>query len=364
MPYIETKRPLSFDVSRPPDRDWSQLRLNYIARFKVAFPTPVGERPEIPDDVLPKVYQIVRRHLELAVGLLEDIETSYWKTSTFYPEDRLGRNYISDESAYLFWFRSLFDQMVKAHPELVRADTALWPKEEPFFFNKLYLYAWTLDVLFSGDEIGDGLLSLSDKTFWKHSYRRELLHLLKGRWHELPLDKRKLLERHLVNGRARYDGESEEDFEQRRSIESAMVLGWLINQGCEFGRETLDALLDLRSADPRWCPEWDESADDSRDVRGGKVETDSDPSPIIDAPLGQIISLARKHTRSPIGEVTEYKPFDGLVKQRTSRAVAALTHAARRGDYPAEFWRSALQKWPDEAQYRLRSDLKTRLGSR
>ena len=238
MPYIETEAPSRLDVSRPPDRDWSQLRLNYIASFEVAFPTPIGERPEIPDDVLPKVYQIVRRHLELATGLLADIGTSYWKTSTFYPEDRTGENYISDESAYLFWLRSLFDRMVKAHPELVKADTALWPKEDRFFFNKLHLYAWTFDVLFSGNEVGDGLLSLSDKAFWEDSYRRELLHLLKRRWHELPLDKRELVERRLVNGRARYDGESEEDFEQRRASGSATVLDWLISQGCELGGET------------------------------------------------------------------------------------------------------------------------------
>ena len=93
-PYIETEQPLRFDAARPPDKDWSQLNLDDIARFKVAFPTPIGQRPEIPNDVLPKIYQIVRRHLELATGLLTDIGTSYWKTSTFYPEDRPGENYI------------------------------------------------------------------------------------------------------------------------------------------------------------------------------------------------------------------------------------------------------------------------------
>ena len=354
MPYMKTKRPLSLDAACPLEKDWLQLRLDDIASFEVAFPTPVGERPEIPDDVLPKVYQIVRRHLELAAGLLTDIGTSYyWETSTFYPEDNPGENYISDESAYLFWFRSLFDRMVKAHPELVRADMTLWPKEDPFSFNKLHLYAWTFDVLFSGNEVGDGLLSLSDKAFWKEEYRRELLHLLKRRWHELPSDNRELVERRLVKGRARYNGESEEDFEQRRASESATVLDWLINQGCDLGGETRSVLPSLRSADPRWRPEWAETADRSRDVRVRGVGTDSDPSPIIDAPISQIIPLAGQHTGRAFPEPYDRRPFDGLVEQRPARAVAALTHAARRGDYPAEFWRSALRKWPDEAPHRL-----------
>ena len=355
MPYIETGAPSRIDVSRPPDRDWSQLRLDNIASFGVAFPTPVRERPEIPDDVLPKVYQIVRRHLELAAGLLEDIGTSHWKTATFYPEDEPRENYINGKSAYLFWFCDLFNRMVETYPELVRADTALWPKEDPFFFNKLHLYAWTFDVLFPGNEVGDGLLSLSDEAFWEEDYRRELLHLLKRRWHELPLNKRELVERRLVKGRARYNGESEEDFKQRRAIGSAKVLGWLINQGCELGGETLDALPDLRSADPRWCPEWDKTADESS--KGGLVpvsmEVDSDPSIIIDAPISQIIPLARQHTGRAFSEPYSRSPFNGLVKQRPVRAVAALTHEARQGDYPAEFWRSALWMWPDEARHRL-----------
>ena len=340
---------------QPPNREWSQLHLDSFIHFGVSFLDEHVERPDIPDDVLPQVYKILRRHLELAVGLLEDIGTSYWKTATFYPEDRPGEPLISDADSYLFWFRDLFDRMVKVHPRLVEADMALWPKEDPFFFNKLHLYAWTFDILFSGNEVGDGLLSLSDKAFWEENYRRELLHLLKRRWHELPLDKRELVERRLVNGRARYDGESEEDFEQRRSIESAKILGWLMNQGCELGGETLDALPDLRSADPRWCPEWDKTADESSKGRlvSVSMEVDSDPSIIIDAPISQIIPLARQHTGRAFPEPYSRSPFNGLVEQRPVRAVAALTHEARQGDYPAEFWRSALWMWPDETRHRL-----------
>ena len=167
-------------------------------------------------------------------------------------------------------------------------------------------------VLFSGDEVGDGLLSLSDKGFWEKDYRRELLHLLKRRWHELPLDQRGLVELRLVNGRLRYDGESEENFEQRRSFESARVLGWLINQGCKLGGETLAVLPDLRSAHPRWCPEWDEAADESRDSRGVSIETDSDPSCIIDVPISQVIPLAIQHTGRVFPEPYDRRPFDGF----------------------------------------------------
>ena len=189
-------------------------------------------------------------------------------------------------------------------------------RKNPFSLLNSACNAWADEDLFSGDEVGDGLLSLSDKGFWEKDYRRELLHLLKRRWHELPLDQRELVERRLVNGRLRYDGESEENFEQRRPTESAMVLDWLVNQGCELGRETRSVLPSLRSADPRWRPEWAETADESRESRVVSIETDSDPSPIIDAPISQIIPLARQHTTGyALPEFTIYSPFDGLVEQ-------------------------------------------------
>ena len=60
-----------------------------------------------------------------------------------------------------------------------------------------------------------------------------------------------------------------------------------------------------------------------------------------------------QHTGRVFPEPYDHRPFDGLVEQRPARAVAALTHAARRGDYPAEFWRSTLWEWPDGARHRL-----------
>ena len=352
-PYIKTERPFGVASSRPPNKQWSELQLDDIARFEVAFAGHDTDRPEIRDDVLPRVYRIIRQHLELAAGQLQDIGTRFWKTETFYPEDKPGQTHITEASAYLLWFGGLFDRMVKLYPELAKADTTLWPKEEPFFFNKLRLYAWSFNDVFSGEDVANGLLSQSDIAFWDHQYRRELLHLLKRRWQGLPPNMRELLEQRLVAGRSRSEWESDEEYEQSRSITSATILGWLKLQGCKLGKETLGILPRLRDADPRWCPEWDEMADDSLSIRGGVVTIDTDPSPIIGAPTGQIIEQARKHTRRPIGELTEYKPFDGLVAVRPLRAVTALAHEARRGEFPLEFWRSAIDAWPVEVRNRL-----------
>ena len=252
--------------------------------------------------------------------------------------------------------------MVEAHPEQIRADIALWPTEEPFFFDKLRLYAWASDVLFSGKSVGERLLALSDGAFWETQHRRELLHLLRLRWRDLPSSKCRQLERCIANGRARYRHESQEDYHARRSSDSATMLGWLDRNGCQLGKATLDTLRRLRNANPHWRPEWDEAADESFDGGGGFVKTFSDPTRIINAPLDKIVPLAEQHTVRSLSELTSYRPFDGLVKQRPRKAVAALTHEARKGNFPIGFWSSTLQNWPDKAPARLVRLLAERLA--
>jgi len=352
-PYLKVKSRPDIDGSKPPVAEWSEIHQRQVVDFGVAFPL-LDALPEIPDDVLPAVYQILRRHLEMAVGLLKDIgdEPISWRTSTLYPEEGATKH-RAERSQFLFLVRDLFNRMAETQPGLLQADIALWPREDLFFFNKLRLWAWTFDTLFSGDEVADGLLSLSAQAFWKEYERRERLWLLRRRWRDFPAGERERLERRVVDGRARYGGETEDHYNRTRSIESATILEWLIKQGCDLSAATREALPGLRSAAPDWRHEWAEAADKSFDVKGGSVKIDSDPSRIIDAPLDQILPLAAKYTRRPFDELTAYRPFDGLVKQRPSRAIAALTNAARHDDYPAEFWRSAMQSWPAGARHRL-----------
>ena len=81
---------------------------------------------------------------------------------------------------------------------------------------------------------------------------------------------------------------------------------------------------------------------------------ESDPSKIINAPLSELIKLAKKHTVRPLGEFKEYRPFQGVVEQHPFKAVAALSYEARKGSFPVEFWRTTVSHWPDATSERLR----------
>ncbi len=361
-PRLTTESRLGRSPGRPPERDWADLRPSDIATFEVAFPHIRDIRPEIPDEVLPAVYRIGRRQLEVAAGLLGELDQRARERMKLYLRNSTGPMRGDNPNIYLQWFQDLLSQMIETRPEWVRADMVLWPEEDPYFFSGLRLYAWTFNTLFSGDEMGEGLLSLSDTTFWDSSNRRALLHLLRDRWQGLSDEKRKLIEERIIDGRERYKGESDEHHNRWSSILSARILGWLAIQGCELTNATQAALPLLRSAHPDWTPEWDEDADDNGIREGGRVKTDSDASVLLRAPVSQVFSLAHENTKSSHDHLVDYKPFNGLVQQRPSRAVAALTLAGKRGEFPREFWRSLLQEWPDDARSRLTCLLGARLA--
>ena len=340
--------------SRPPEMDWSKLQVSDIAELEVGFPHILDITSEIPDEILPAVYGIGRRQLELAIGMLGDIGPSAQETMKFYLRNNVGAMRGDTPNVYLQWFRGLLDRMIEMYPELIRADTALWPREDPYFFDKLRLYVWSFESLFTGEEVIDGLLSFSDETFWDSSDGPELLHLVRDRWGQLSLDKRGLMEKRIIQGPPKWSNEPEEEYKKRSSLASAIFLGWLIAQSCDLSQDTLSILPELRATNPLWQPDLDQKADEpSGAAEGGWINPDEDPSSLINAPVSKIISLARANTNRSFEDLTDYLPFDGLVKQRPIRAVSALTYVSRRGEYPLDFWRTALQKWPDEASPRL-----------
>ena len=361
---MTARLPLLTPRAEPPHHDWSKDSVTDVIEFEVKFPPyePI-DQSSIPNDVIPRIYRILRGHLEWAADLLSDIDPQQpWHSSTFYPEDRPDDDFLlADPSTYLHWFRSILDRLIDQDPTSVNLDVALWPKEERFFFDKLRLYVWSIPTLVDAVVVAKSLLATSHQAFWEVYNRRELLMLLRARWADFPEEQRTAIEHRIADGDPSLGEDACEEDSKRRSIESATMFGWLLLQGLSLTAAALQRLKLLRSADANWKPEWDERAASSHDGVGGIVREETDPSCLIGLPLDQILRVASENTRSPLFELVRYCPFDGFVAAHPARAVAALTHASRQGEYPAQYWRSALLKWPDDVRDRLRRLLAERL---
>lgn len=351
QPYLKPKRPWSLFL---PEGPYASLRLREVVDFEVEFPVRDSDKPIIPSDRLPSVFRALRRGLELAATLLEEIDTDYWTTHTLFPEVGGGERFHESVDIYLQWVVELLNRLTVEHPDCARAEVQSWPVNEIFFFNKLKIYAWKNSDLFSGIDAANGLRALPNEGFWESNHQRELLHTLRERWDDFSLSDRGDIEARIISGPSPWDGQEEADYLVSKALRSARMLGWLEQQGCSLSDGVRKLLPELRAADSRWDSSWDRSADYSHESGSGWVRTESDPAKIIDAPLSEVMQLVKEGTGHSYTELTDYRPFQGLVEQRPLRAVAVLSYEARCGRYPQELWRVAISNWPEETRNRLR----------
>jgi len=200
IPRSETTSHYGSNTAYPPTKEWVELQFSDIVNFTIVFPQITNFRLHVPDEVLPDVYRIGRRILEHAVSLLGDfgrpaqIEVRLQLQAN--PEHKMG----DDPNIFFQWFCKLLARMARLHPNLVHADVAKWPREELIFFDRLRLRAWSFENVFSGNEVAEGLLSLSTYSFWDFSHRTNLLHLMRDRWQEFSEENRIKLEQRIMRG--------------------------------------------------------------------------------------------------------------------------------------------------------------------
>ena len=130
-----------------------------------------------------------------------------------------------------------FDRLATENPALARAEVALWPRHDEFFFDKLRIYVLMKSGLLTAHECAEGILALCDDGLWNRYHRRELLYTLRARWDEFSDEDRRCIEARLLQGPDQWDQEDPDEYARRKAIASATLLGWLKLQGCELSSE-------------------------------------------------------------------------------------------------------------------------------
>ncbi|MBR0785588.1 SIR2 family protein [Bradyrhizobium iriomotense] len=350
-PFLASKRPFR-SSSIPPADSWSELSDGAVVALDVKFPAQGVDDLEVAPEQLYRHFRAVRSGLECGAALLGALGARYWRTASFETDSRPGERYLGGSDRYLQWARRLFDKLTITDPIRAHADVLLWPQTEEYFFDKLKLHAWTKS-LFIGKEVADGVLGLQELSFWNGYNRRELLHLLRSRWNDLPQASREEIERRIIAGSRPRSDEDPLAERKHRAGTAAGMLGWLSRNGCNLSEATLSHLPELRAQDPDWNDKWEVTADYSLDGRTGWVSVKDDPKSIIDLPISQVIAAAEQNSTRPSMEFAEYRPFEGLVKQKPQRALAALAFEARLGKFPIRHWQTALSEWPTSLPSRL-----------
>lgn len=336
---------------KPPVGSWDDLSIARLTALSVKFPGHRDEKTDIPDDVLRSVFDVLNRNLVRGVERLNETEHHWFVWLSPYERvDKDEDRHDTETGRFIAWYYDLLNRMVDLHPSLTAATIQLWPTNEPKIFDKLRLFVWNRPALFTAVQVASQVMALDNTSFWNSSHRRELLRLLRDRWPEIDQASRILLEERIAAGRDQHEHDDDGKFLVRRSAESASILTWLVQQGCEIAGATSSVLAGLKAQVPDWSDEWANHADDAEfRGRSGFVTVNTEAGVFDGVPISEIVNVAIANTRDFLRELTDYRPFTGLVKAEPAKALAALVSTATRRDYPVDLWKSLIHAWPDTA---------------
>lgn len=146
----------------------------------------------------------------------------------------------------------------------------------------------------------------------------------------------------LLSGPAKWNSETHDEFEKRRSWWSLNRITWLAENGCPFTFDLEVETRKLRRIAVEWKHEHAARAADSRGIRGGWVQKETQYSSLTHEPLASILSKASALSGSKEDLLVEKDPFAGLAKHSPVLAFRSLTDAAKRNEFPEWAWRTFL----------------------
>lgn len=354
-PRLTRDLPSGIAASKPPFENWDEITYGELTSWKVKFPDQHGEKIDIPDEVLEHTFRIFEDHLRRATRLLRDIESRYYTIPTCYPEREVDgqKDYHSKGDIFFKWFLELFARMVTQEPTITRAHAIIWPSDDKYFFRKLKLFALNHAELFEADEAAEIVLAFDQGSFWDTKVCRELLFLLQDRWEDFSETNRIALAERLLNGPEKMEHWSDGEYPDRRNEIACRYIKWLTINGRLLSKGHATRLDTMVSGLSEWNDGWASGFITEHYGSSGWVGTDDKPDTIINLPVNEIIEQARIDSQRDIGSFTNKQPFVGLVKANPRKALASLSHSARKGDYPQAFWTSLINEWPEKTKPRL-----------
>ncbi|MBZ2189522.1 SIR2 family protein [Alcanivorax sp. JB21] len=357
QPRLAMAQPLGVRRSKPPPERWAETNIEDVVMFEVKLLDMHGQGLDVPDEMISDVLRILEYQISAASGTLTDLDVASFATPTVYPGREMddGEGDLSSVEV-LILFVKIYDRLVALDPDLAKVHAMTWDQGDKYFFRKLKLYALSKPNVFSAVRAVEVLMSFDQESFWDFGVARELLFLVEDRWPEFSVaDKDRLAERLLAGPDQRFywaDGA----YPEIRDGIIARYGRYLQLKGCGLSEPHSAALEKIISDIPDWDDSLAVSTVAQYGLHIGWVGTDESPAAILDLPVGEIVAMAKVKTglERGFGNFNEERPFTGLVKINPRKALAALTAAARSGEYPAAFWSALIAEMPKETSPRFK----------
>ena len=331
--------------SGPAPPKWKgDLDLHDLLEVRIEYPT-FRDYVDIPDAWLACAASELRKNLEYAVYLESELGGYGLRNiSPIIEDDTLdgdcyGR--LRGLSGLVIFFSKLFERLVGSDAAAAQREFYAWPAEGDTVFCRLRIWAAGMSNIVPIGAFGKIMTQMSEDAFWDSYHQRDLLLVLAKRWSQLGERTRKRIERRLLKGRPKWEGEDDAEYKERRSWLILSRLQWLANNGCEFTFDLEAEINTLQQYALGWKQEYGAKAAESMEGRTGGVRTETEHSALLNEPIHNILAKAQEMS-GRTGDFVESDPYAGLCEERPLRAFGALTNAAKHNEYPAWAWRTFL----------------------
>ena len=241
----------------------------------------------------------------------------------------------------IVYFQKLMDRWSKLDPSGAREELQRWPHDR-YIFARLRIWAAGRPFL-PPAEAAKIFLALPDELFWGTQHDRDLLFALRDRWPDLSTKARASLERRLLSGGYPWEDQGDAKRDQLVVRDRLSRLHWLSAQGVKFGFDVEAKKVKLKMEAPEWTPREGDEIAESRAPKVFNVERDDSADVLFEVPISEILNQAKTASSFDFRSHLQREPFRGLATRRPSRALGALTHAARQGEAPRWAWSEFLQ---------------------
>jgi hypothetical protein len=325
--------------------DQSQLDLDDICGIEVKLPELLP-RIEVPDNWLIEVCRQLQNSIWIYESALE--ETYIGEAARICPFHPDPDPEIDTHDRYNGFsgltqrYAALFQRLIDHSGERAKHEFQNWPTNS-VVFDKLRLWAISFEPLLSSAEIVLLLKNIDRENLWNSNARRDLLISLRSRWNGMPAADREEVEQLLLDGPPVLEYGSAERKSFQINFNAVKVLTWLELNGCELTSNAKELLTIAKAEIADWQDEWARNAAESREIRGGIINKDTECAYLLDIPESEVITLARSSAGRVNGTfLTDRDAFMGYCEQVPTKALGALRHQSSLGDTCPDEWRTFL----------------------
>ena len=296
---------------------------------------------------IPDIMNAERVNLDIAIELEDETGIVGYKT--------VPNLVNSDENAPFSYSKTLdingialrylrrFDALLEFDRRKALDELTSWHMKESCVYERFLLWAIYQGSMMSPGAAARTILSLSQQTFWNPEHRYDLIHTLISCWNNLSESAQGKILRRIIKGLDRSNGESNNDYKERKAWASLNMIEFLKINKCSIKMDISEIIQKLKGDCPEWNPKDAVGFDKPAWIRVGAQETVTDHKVLYDVLIDKVIDTAKYYMDNNEHPFQEIDMFAGLCSENPGMAIAALRSKAKIDEYPEWAWCSLLR---------------------